>query len=187
MMPVTLQKVDARLYTADELLRFPGDSHFELIDGRLTEMSPAGDWHGAVTINLSSEIVGFVDRNDLGRCFAAETGFLLARDPDVVLAPDFAFIKKVRLDYPRGRGYVPIAPDLVLETRSPGDRPAKIAAKIARWQSFGVAVILDLDPETQNMIVHRHGEAVVLGFADLFTAPNLLPGFELPLSRLFSR
>ncbi len=94
-------------------------------------MAPAGDAHGAYTMDLAIEIGSFVRMHGLGRCYAAETGFRLSRNPDTVLAPDFAFIKKIRLSGEPGAGYVSLVPDLVLETRSPGDTAREMADKIA--------------------------------------------------------
>ena len=176
----------SRLYSADELLLLPDNARFELLEGKLYAMAPASDLHGEDTILLSSRITVFVDDNDLGSCRAAETGFLLARDPDVVLAPDFAFIRKERLTYPRGRGFVPIAPDLVIETRSPSDRAPDVAAKVARWLVYGVTVVIDADPEKRVLTVHRAETAPqILGVDDTLTLPDLLPGFSLRLARVF--
>ena len=69
-----------RPHTAEELLAMPGDARFELIEGELVPMPPTSDEHGGSTNDIGFEITGFVRANDLGRCWAAETGFLLARD-----------------------------------------------------------------------------------------------------------
>ncbi|MFV2066422.1 MAG: hypothetical protein ACC645_05540 [Pirellulales bacterium] len=39
-----------------------------------------------------------VRTNNLGVVYAAETGFLISRNPDTVLAPDVAFVGKRKLD-----------------------------------------------------------------------------------------
>jgi Uma2 family endonuclease len=124
----------------------------------------------------------------LGRFWAAETGFLLARDPDTVLAPDFSFIAKDRLSYQRtGRGFVPIPPDLVVETRSPSDRLTDMRDKMRRWLSFGVRMALLLDPIQKRVIVYTPdaAEPITLTRDDTLTGGDVLPGFALPLHRLF--
>ncbi|MGZ5432910.1 MAG: Uma2 family endonuclease [Thermoanaerobaculia bacterium] len=46
--------VDARLFTADELLRLPEDGcRFELVEGELKKMSPAGGRHGRIAHRIS--------------------------------------------------------------------------------------------------------------------------------------
>jgi len=186
-MTVVDKPVAGRLYTAEELFAFPSDWHYELFEGRLEEMmSPTGGEHGLFTADLTVEIGSFVRSNNLGRCFVAETGFLLRRNPDTVLAPDFAFVAKDRLPGSPVRGYWPVVPDLVLETRSPSDRPAAVARKMNRWLVAGVRLVLDLDPATRTLIVHRPGEPpVTLTPADTLGGYDVLPGFALPLDRLF--
>ncbi len=172
---------------ADTLLALPDEWRFELIEGKLHEMAPTGDEHGGYTYDLGFEIGLFVRANGLGRCYAAETGFLLARNPDTVLAPDFAFVSQQRRDEPRQRGFVPVAPDLVLETRSPSDRPGAVATKMRRWIGFGVQMALDLSPSAQTLTVYRAGvaEPETLTTTDTLDGGDVLPGFTLPLSRLF--
>jgi Uma2 family endonuclease len=177
---------NTRWTTAEELAAFPAHLHYELIRGKLRKMAPAGDAHGAYTMDLAIEIGHFVRLNDLGRCYAAETGFRLSRNPDTVLAPDFAFVAKERLSEPPGPGFLALVPDLVLETRSPGDTAKEMADKIALWLSFGVRLALHLEPRTKRLTVHTPGSLPqVLTVADTLSGGEVLPGFLLPLTRLF--
>ena len=177
----------SRTYTAEELLDFPSDWHYELINGRLREINmPTGEEHGFYTMSLSSEITMYVRAHGLGRCYAAETGFLLARDPDIVKAPDFAFVAQGRLPEGRTRGYLPVVPDLVLETLSPSDRNTTALQKIGAWLDFGVQMVLDLNPQVQTLTVYRpDAPSEVLGPNGTLGEGDVLPGFALPLSRLF--
>lgn len=176
-----------RVYTAEELLLFPDEWRYELVEGRLREMPPTSDDHGSSTMDISVEIGIYVRANDLGRCWAAETGFVLARDPDTVLAPDFSFIAKERTGYQRtGHGYVPIAPDLVVETRSPSDRLPTMRDKMAQWLGFGVRIALLLDPIKRTLMVYTpNTPPVTLAPDDTFVGGEVLPSFALPLGRLF--
>src|SRR5207245_800698 len=72
----------------------------------------------------------------LGRVYA-EAGFKLASDPDTVRGPDIAFISRGRLPDPEPAGFPDLAPDLVVEVLSPGDRPGEVLAKVADWLSAG--------------------------------------------------
>ncbi len=49
-------------------------------------MTPAGHPHGRIAWPLAQH----VEERGLGTVYAAETGFLLARDPDTVRTPDAA-------------------------------------------------------------------------------------------------
>jgi len=104
-----------------------------------------------------------------------------------VLAPDFAFVAADRLPPARGRGFVPVTPDLVLETRSPSDRGPAVLTKAQEWLDAGVRIVLDLDPVRRTLTVYRLGvEPVTLTPADALDGYDVLPDFSLPLSRLFA-
>src|SRR6476660_5699990 len=94
-----------KLVTAEELLRMGDIGRCELIYGELVMMSPAGAEHGVVAIRLGSYVRDFVEQNDLGVVFAAETGFRLASDPDLVRAPDVGFVRKERIVGGVPKGY----------------------------------------------------------------------------------
>ncbi|MGA2584678.1 MAG: Uma2 family endonuclease, partial [Tepidisphaeraceae bacterium] len=76
------------LVTAEELLKMGDIGRCELIYGELVMMSPAGMEHGAVAMRLGRILDEFVEANDLGEVFAAETGFKVESNPDLVRAPD---------------------------------------------------------------------------------------------------
>jgi Uma2 family endonuclease len=82
------------LVTADELLALPPGMgrRYELVAGELRVSSPSGWRHGQVVDNVHALLSPFIRAKQLGRGFGAETGFRIARTPDTVRAPDFAFI-----------------------------------------------------------------------------------------------
>lgn len=68
--------------TEEELWQLSQDGHrFELINGELKTMALTGGEHGGYTIDLETEVNAFVRRRRLGRCFGAETGFLVHQNP----------------------------------------------------------------------------------------------------------
>ena len=125
-----LRLPERRQYTADDLLAMPSDARYELILGELIAMPPPpGGEHGNKTLGPSAYVTVFVEENDLGYCFAAETGFKIGTDPDTVMAADFAFVAKDRLPNGVSEKHVPLAPDIVMETRSPRDTKRSMASK----------------------------------------------------------
>lgn len=101
-------------------------------------------------------------------------------------APDFAFVAVQRLPNPEGSGFVPVVPDLVIETRSPGDSMASVREKVQEWLDAGVRVVLALDSVAQTVTVYRPASAgQILTPSDTLAGLEVLPGFTLPLSRVF--
>jgi Uma2 family endonuclease len=168
------------LMTADELLRMQlADKRVELVRGVLVVREPAGLRHGRVAMALALRLGNHVVPHGLGRLYAAETGFTLGRDPDTVRGPDIAFISRDRVPEPEPLGFPDLAPDLVVEVLSPGDRPGEVLAKVADWLSAGTRLVWIVDPERRVARVYRQdgserivtagealdGEDVVLGFS----------------------
>ena len=172
------------LQTAEELLRFrePGKTA-ELVRGVLIVREPPGTSHGANSNELAYRLTDFVKRHGLGRVFAQDTGFKIARDPDTVRAPDVAFVARDRLTQIPEEGYAELAPDLVVEILSPGDRPGEILDKVGQWLSAGVRLVWVLDPSRLNARIYRaDGTVSTVGPDDDLDGEDVLPGFRCPLS-----
>jgi len=116
-----------------------------------------------------------------------ETGFLLARNPDTVRAPDVAFVARERLaTAPKGRGYFPGPPDLAVEVISPGDTYAEVEAKVEEWLAAGSRMVVVVNPRNETLKVYGSLIDVTrLTVADTFDGGDVVPGFRLPVRRIF--
>ena len=174
--------------TAKQLLSMPDDGNrYELVKGVLRMMSPAGNEHGRVTVRLTWRVAQYVEQQDLGVVFAAETGFLIDSDPDTIRAPDLAFLTKARwTEAGRVDGYWPGAPDLVAEVVSPNDSYSEVEEKALRWLAAGTQVVWIIDPRQKHVTVYRDRDNIVVLTGDAaLSDPDLLPGWQVPLSDLF--
>ena len=171
------------LLTAEELLRLSiPDKHVELVRGVLVVREPPGGRHGRIAMNLAVEIGTYVRMHQLGVVYAAETGFTLSRRPDTVRAPDVAFIRRERLPSPEPIGYPELAPDLVVEVLSPGDRPGEVLSKIADWLSAGTALVWMIDPDRRSARVYRRdGSEAIVTANQALEGEDVLPGFSTRL------
>jgi Uma2 family endonuclease len=174
--------------TAEELLALPDDNmRHELIRGELTTMTPAGSEHGVIAARLARLVDGFVSERGLGVVFGAETGFRMSTDPDTVLAPDMAFIRRERVGSTGiPQGYWPGAPDLAAEVVSPGDTRAEVKRKVRDWLEAGTEVVWALDPRTRTVTVHeRDGSISELDASATLRCGDLLPGWSCEVATLF--
>ena len=181
--------ISTNMITAEQLLAMPDDGHrYELIEGELHMMSPAGSRHGRITMRMGSMLEQHVRANQLGAVYAAETGFLVARNPDTVRAPDVAFVGKRKLD-PTGDidGYLPLAPDLAVEVVSPNDSSTFVEAKAQMWLEAGTAMVLVVDPATRTVRVYRTKDSIdVLTESDELDASAVVAGWKLAVGEFFS-
>ena len=177
-----------RSVTADDLLQMPDDGRrYELVEGELIDMAPAGGRHGHVAMQIGWRLAEHVDKNGLGMAFAAETGFLLERSPDTVRAPDAAFIATERL--PAGEitaSFVDIVPDLVVEVASPGDTSSELQAKTEEWLRYGVRMVWGADPNSQSITVYSSvDDSLIFNVGNEISGDPVLPGFRCPVEDIF--
>ncbi len=177
------------LLTAEELLRLNlPNKRTELVRGMLIIREPAGYQHGDIAARLLLEIGNHVQQNGLGRVFAAETGFTLARKPDTVRAPDVAFISNARLPEPPPRSFAEMAPDLAVEVMSPDDYAPEVLEKLAHWLKAGARLIWVIDPKRVTARVYRaDGTESLLGESDALDGEDVLPGFTCAIGMLVRR
>jgi Uma2 family endonuclease len=177
------------LTTAHDLLHLPDDGfRYELIDGALRKMTPAGSVHGFLSVEVAYRLSEHVRPNGLGRVFGAETGFRIRRDPDTVLAPDVSFIRKERIQtIGIPNEYFPEAPALVVEIVSPNDTAEEVDDKMRRWLAAGVELGWVVYPGGRSVTVYRSlADICVLGSADTLDGGSVLPGFRCRVGDLFS-
>lgn len=175
--------------TAEQLLKMPDDGNrYELIGGELRMMSPAGGRHGRVAHNLGLLLGNHVRQAGLGVVYAAETGFLIARDPDTVRAPDVAFVNHQSLRHiNEGVGYLPLAPDLAGEVISPSDTFPRVEEKALGWLAAGTRMVLLVDPGNRQLHVYRAADNIVVldENADV-DASDVVPGWSFSVQELFT-
>lgn len=179
------------LITAEELWTMPEPSggRRELVDGEIVEMSPATLLHGVIVTTASRLIDDFVRQHDLGIVAAGDVGFVLRRDPDLVRAPDVAFVAWDRVPESGlpDRGFWEGPPTLAVEVVSPDDRAAEIHAKVRDYLEAGTGQVWVLWPEQRSVTVHEpDGSARDLGPDARLESTGVLPGFATPVETLFA-
>jgi Uma2 family endonuclease len=179
----------ADLMTAEELFALPSDGRhrYRLIAGELRTMAPAGSEHGFFTNSLNYLLNCFVQPRKLGAVFTAETGFVVQRDPDTVLAPDISFVQRDRISaLGLPRGFFPEPPDLAVEMVSPSERQSDIDEKVERWLNSGVRLLWLVHPRRRTVTVYRTlTDVKLLTETDTLDGGDVLPGFACRVGEIF--
>ncbi|HEY3108799.1 MAG TPA: Uma2 family endonuclease [Chloroflexota bacterium] len=178
-----------RLLTADDLLALPDDGwRYELRAGRLLREPPAGGEHGALGVEALYLLKHHIRQHRLGKLYSADTGFVLARDPDTVRAPDIAFVRADRaLSGPDARGFLPQAPDLAVEIVSPSERPSSTRARVEDYLRAGTRLVWVIYPTTRSVTVHRlDGSVSELREGGTLSGEEVVPGFACAVADLFA-
>ena len=140
-----------------------------------------------IAIVLSARLYAFVQSRKLGK-LTGEAG-MMRLFPGLVRIPDIAFASWSR--FPGGKvskDPVPdLVPDLAVEILSEGNRPAEMDRKLEDYFQAGVRLVwlIDIEKRTVTACTSRT-KSTVLEATDVLTAPQILPGFELPLAELFA-
>lgn len=182
--------VTPKVTTADELAALASDGcRYELINGNLRMMSPAGGRHGRLASRLGWLLSNHVHATQCGIVLAAETGFRLAVDPDTVLAPDVAYVERSRYEAVENEiAYLPFAPDLAIEVLSPNDRFSRVESKAFTWLDAGCRLVLLVDPESETVHAYRSRKQIqVFERSEIIDCSDAVPGWTLPVEQVFRR
>ncbi|MBW4483076.1 MAG: Uma2 family endonuclease [Tildeniella torsiva UHER 1998/13D] len=175
-MPLTVNELE-KLQTEHPEYRM------ELVDGEVKIMSPSGYEADKVSIELAAQIRNWVRPRQLGRVTGSSAGFILPNAD--TRAPDVSFVRAERLRR-SPRSFAELAPDLMVEVKSPTDKLTKLRSKIQDFLALGTQVGILIDPEARCVEVYRAGdEAILLGDGDRLTLPDLLPGWEVAIADLW--
>lgn len=129
----------------------------------------------------------FVRQHNLGRVTAAETGFVLARDPDTVRAPDAAFVTSERVTQQQRReGFFEGAPELAVEVVSPGDTAEEVQQKVQEYLQTGMRLVWIVYPRTRTIQAYHSLQNVhVFTVTEALDGGDVLPGFTVPVKDVF--
>jgi len=156
----------------------------ELVSGQVNVMSPSGYESDEVSIELAAQLRNWVRPRKLGRVTGSSAGFILPNAD--TRAPDVSFVRAERLrESPRR--FAELAPDLMVEVKSPTDNLLTLREKVQNFLALGTQVGIVINPETHTVEVYRPGDEVaeLLGDGDFLQVPELLPGWSVAIADLW--
>ena len=175
------------LITGEELLAMGDIGPCELIDGRIVPMSPTGGEHGFIELHLGSALRHFMREHNLGCVMTGEVGIYTRRQPDSVRGADVVFLSKERWPDAPPRGFLEVAPDLVVEIMSPNDRWQDVRQKLAEYFAIGLRWVWIVEPENRAVLVFRSTtDMQQYGMDDTLVGEGSLEGFTLTVASRFA-
>ena len=163
---------------------------FYVIDGEWYEMSPVKRIHSRLANRIGMILGMFVEERDLGETHV-ELGFSPPGDRSTLLAPDVAFVSTARLRNQPEDGFLSIMPDLAVEIASPSNTLTQLRRKAKIYLDNGSSLVWIVLPAEKGVDVCRSATGARLdiefvGADGVLSGEDVLPGFDLELSRLFT-
>jgi Uma2 family endonuclease len=158
-----------------ELCRENRDLRLELTaKGELIVMPPTGWESGNRNIEIAAQLQNWSKRNKTGMAFDSSTGFILPSG--AIRSPDAAWVALERLTTlnPNPEGFLPLAPDFVIELRSASDRLKPLQDKMQEYIDNGVRLGWLINPQDRAVEIYRMGREI-----EVLRSPTSLSGEDV--------
>lgn len=164
----------------------------ELVDGILVEkaMGFRADYLAAWILIL---IGRFLEEHNFGAVAGGQGGIRFK--VGLVRMPDVSFIRWDSVDNPDDiedpdGAWLEHPPDLAVEVLSPSNTRKEMAIKLEEYAQAGVKLVWYVDPERKEVDVYPKGRAkgkTTFGVDGTLDGGDVLPGFTLPVARIFEK
>lgn len=159
----------------------------ELVDGFIVEKA-MGQEESILGVRFGRYLDEYAESNDLGYVSGADG--LVRLFPGLVRGPDLAFFRWRR---PRAR-VIPneaissAVPELAVEILSKSNTREEMDRKLLEYFRAGVRLVWIVDAKHRTVRVHTSATTFIdLKDGDALDGADVLPGFRLPLAKLFAR
>jgi Uma2 family endonuclease len=174
------------LLTVEQFEQLPEEDHYryELDHGELIEVACAAYAHNQIRGRLETSLRVFLTERRIGET-VAEQEFRLGED--TVRRPNVAFLRaEVASRIDKSKSILAVVPDLVAEIVSPNDTAQQLMRKVDQYLAAGAKCVWVIYPAERKVHAYEPNDQLrVLGKKKNLEAPELLPGFSLPVSQLF--
>ncbi len=182
-----MKTLTRKVWTDAALEALPrGRGRYELVDGKLLHMSPAGPGHSVIVVLIASALRNFVGSTRSGLVFGPDAGFRL--DPDNVLSPDVSYASRewIRTRTTNLEQFFPGVPELAVEVISPSERRTKIRQKMEKYFAQGTRIVWLVYPRRKAVEIFTSPDAMTTQTTGELDGGEVLPGFRLPLDEIFA-
>jgi Uma2 family endonuclease len=156
-------------------------------DGTLVIMPPTGGTSGNRNFHVYPHFAQWI--KDEGGGFGFDSSTLFRLPNGAIRMPDLAWVARERyldLSEDEREGIVPLAPDFVVELRSPTDGLDTLKNKMNEYVRAGVRLGWLIDPQTETVTIYRDdGSTETLDRPETVEASAVVDGFRLPMARIW--
>lgn len=156
-------------------------------NGDIIVMPPTGGITGNRNQEITRQVGNWTRIDKTGAAFDSSTGFKLPNGAD--RSPDAAWVllsRLAKLSPEQKKKFLPLAPDFVVELKSPTDDLEATKAKMDEYIANGVRLGLLLDPETRRVHIYRpNAEVEILENPESVSCEPVLAGFTLDLREIW--
>lgn len=175
---MAINAIDNKIYTYEDYLKFHQDEIVEIIDGRISAMSPAPSRiHQEIIMEISAEIRNYIKSNS-GQCkvYPAPFDVVLVdenQDPKEsknIVQPDISVIcDKNKLTEKGCTG----SPDMIVEVISQHNPRNDYVKKLSLYEQFRVKEYWIVNPMKKNILVYILTENGY-GMPDMYTFNDIV-------------
>ena len=171
-----------QLCLANKDLNIERDKH-----GRIIIMSPSGSLSDHIGALIVIELGIWNKTAQKGIVFSSSSGFTL---PDGSMrSPDVAWVSNEQWDKLTKKQkikFAPLAPEFVVEVKSPSDALKDLQSKMIAWMENGVLLSWLIDVEKEKVYIYTPEglTSFIEGFSSEVEGGEVLPGFKFDLSLL---
>ncbi len=173
------------LLSIDELEKLPAPEQgggYELDEGEPVYVSPNSFEQAEIIQRIYASLKTWAQAGNRG-LVAADTWIELA--PDVVRAPDVAYVPREGISHLDPKHALKVVPALAVEVLSAFNTAREMSRKIQQYRDAGIELIWVIDPEKSEVDVYSSLPLKTLRQGDTLRDEKILPGFSLPLSLVF--
>jgi Uma2 family endonuclease len=178
--------------TVEEFLALPEDGVRRwLIRGEVREegMTIRNRFHSSAMANLAAFLNNWrwTQPKPWGQVVCGEAGVRLDPREEMTVGVDVAYVSHDVLVQQSGEAsIIEGVPTLIVEILSPSTKMESVDEKKDLYLQAGVPLFWVVDPSDETVTIYRPGQRPTLvNSNDNLTGGTVLPGFDVPVSRLF--
>jgi Uma2 family endonuclease len=177
--------------TLDELLARGEDASFEIINGKVVDMPPAGGLHQIIAGNIVRILSTYAYKAGNGMILPDQMTYLMHSDSAGLkdsFVPDISFLSRYNIpsDWNIEKPH-PGVPDLAIEIISPGDDAQLVSRKTRTYLEKGSKQVWLVYPRLKEVHQYRASQpdTVRIYRSGVIDTDDLFPDLKLPVNEIF--